>query len=87
MKIRTSTLLGLVALGSLALATSSFANTVVLDFEGVGNNAAIGNYYNGGAGGNLGVTFSSNALVSSPRMGAVPAISIIIPLVTRSCFT
>jgi hypothetical protein len=42
-----------------------------LDFEGVGNVAPVGNFYNGGAGPNFGVSFSSNAfgLVDSDAGG------------------
>ena len=47
---------GLVAGAALALAGAANA-TVMLDFEGVGNNAAIGNFYAG-----QGVTFGPNAL-------------------------
>jgi hypothetical protein len=34
----------------------------VLTFEGLGNLAPIGNFYNGGAGGNLGISMSANSL-------------------------
>src|SRR5689334_15614574 len=34
---------------------------VLLTFEGLPNGTAPGNFYNGGAGGNFGITFSSNA--------------------------
>jgi hypothetical protein len=47
------------------------AAPIVLTFEGLGNNESIGNFYNGGLGGNgsgpgpnYGVTFSDNALAS-----------------------
>ncbi|MEZ0274215.1 MAG: autotransporter outer membrane beta-barrel domain-containing protein [Roseimicrobium sp.] len=36
----------------------------VLTFEGGGNATPVGNLYNGGAGGNLGITFSPNALTA-----------------------
>lgn len=53
--------LGLFA--ALSLGTSMLAHAdIVLTFEGVGDAIAIENYYNGGAGGNLGVAFGSNAL-------------------------
>ncbi|MCU0781933.1 MAG: hypothetical protein MUF04_12640 [Akkermansiaceae bacterium] len=52
-----------------ASVVGGMAATTVLTFEGLGNNEAISNYYNGGLGGNgsgpgpnYGVTFSSNAL-------------------------
>jgi hypothetical protein len=38
------------------------ADPVVLTFEGVGNLNAIGDFYNGGAGGNLGISFAANSL-------------------------
>ena len=38
------------------------AQVTMLDFEGIGDFAPIGNYYNGGAGGNKGVTFFGNAV-------------------------
>jgi len=38
------------------------STTIFLDFEGLGNDVPIGNYYNGGAGPNYGVYFSSNTL-------------------------
>ena len=43
-------------------AARAYADTVTLTFTGVGNDVPIGNYYNGGAGGNLGIAFSSNSL-------------------------
>jgi hypothetical protein len=49
---------------SLVIACTATANAtkIVLDFEGVGNIAPVGNFYNGGAGTNYGINFSSNAL-------------------------
>ncbi len=44
------------------LATSASAAVITLDFEGVGNGNPIGNFYNGGAGTNYGVSFSDDAL-------------------------
>jgi hypothetical protein len=38
------------------------AATIVLNFEGVGNNAPVGNFYNGGAGTNYGISFGTDAL-------------------------
>ncbi|MDX2147065.1 MAG: PEP-CTERM sorting domain-containing protein [Planctomycetota bacterium] len=53
-------LAGILALG---MASTAFAGGVItLDFEGIGNLNAIGNYYDGGAGGNLGVQFVGNTL-------------------------
>ena len=46
---------------SFTVATDSYGALTTLTFEGVGDLAYIGNFYNGGAGGNLGVVFSPNA--------------------------
>ncbi len=48
----------------LALASSMFASAAVitLDFEGVGDLNAVGNFYNGGAGTNFGVAFDGPTL-------------------------
>jgi hypothetical protein len=40
------------------------AEAVILDFEGVGDNNQVLNFYNGGAGGNLGISFDNNARAS-----------------------
>ncbi len=42
----------------------SFAqpSSIVLDFEGLGDQVSIGNYYSGGSGPNYGISFSSNTL-------------------------
>lgn len=51
------------AVAAALAATSMFASaSFTLTFEGVGDLNPVGNYYNGGAGGNLGVSFSSDAL-------------------------
>jgi hypothetical protein len=42
---------------------------VVLTFEGVGNFVTVGNFHNGGAGGNLGVLFGSGLLALTPLPG------------------
>jgi hypothetical protein len=42
--------------------TQAKADTVVLTFEGAGNQNTIGNFYNGGAGGNLGIQFGADSL-------------------------
>lgn len=47
---------GLAALAAAAMAPMAQAQTV-LTFEGVANGASVGDYYNGGAGGNLGIQF------------------------------
>lgn len=63
MKICRSILVGI---GAIAVAVTTFsapaAAVTVLTFEGVGNLQPIGNFYNGGGGGNLGITMSSNSL-------------------------
>jgi len=42
---------------------------VVLTFEGVGNFVTVGNFYNRGGGGNLGVVFGSGSLALTPLPG------------------
>ncbi|HVO57504.1 MAG TPA: PEP-CTERM sorting domain-containing protein [Dongiaceae bacterium] len=56
------TVLVLAALICTFCATQAKADTVVLTFEGLGDQAAIGDYYNGGAGGNLGISFGADSL-------------------------
>ncbi len=56
------------ALAALALSSVASANVITLDFEGIGDQAAILEFYNGGtdavgnSGTNYGVSFGSNAL-------------------------
>lgn len=58
----------LVAALSLAFAGATQASVITLDFEGIGNQASINNFYNGGTdsaghtGTNYGIQFGSNAL-------------------------
>jgi len=54
----------LVVFSLLALCASQVRadSPVVLTFEGIPDETAIGNYYNGGAGGNLGISFGPDAL-------------------------
>jgi len=62
----------LVAVAVVVLsAGSASAVPITLDFEGIGDLHHIGSFYNGGAGGNLGVEFSSSAesLVSASAGG------------------
>jgi hypothetical protein len=47
---------------TLSLSAPAQAAELVLDFEGVGNLNPVGNYYNGGAGGDYGISFSDNSL-------------------------
>ena len=56
----------------LATAGIALADPITLTFEGVGNNTAIGDFYNGGAGGNDGISFGSDSLglVSSADGGS-----------------
>jgi len=58
-------------LGLMAV-PSSKADEAVLTFQGLGDKQAIGNYYDGGAGTNYGISFSSNifALTSVLQGGA-----------------
>jgi hypothetical protein len=49
------------AFGMFAGSTAASAN-VVLTFEGIGDQAAIGGFYNGGPGGNLGIQFGTDSL-------------------------
>jgi hypothetical protein len=44
------------------LTSNASAAVITLDFEGVASNAAIGNFYNGGAGVDYGVQFGSTAV-------------------------
>lgn len=46
----------------LAFAVPAAADVIVLDFEGIPNQTAVGNYYNGGGGPNYGVAFSPATL-------------------------
>ena len=46
----------------VAVMAPASAAITVLDFEGVGDNNAVGNFYNGGAGTNYGVSFSGPTL-------------------------
>lgn len=48
--------------GLLVGGTASAASVVVLDFEGIDNLSQVGSYYDGGAGGSYGITFSDNSL-------------------------
>jgi hypothetical protein len=54
----------LIAITTIAAMTASAAHAAIitLDFEGIGNQAAVGNFYNGGLGVNYGVEFVGNAL-------------------------
>jgi hypothetical protein len=49
-------------MAAVGLAASAKGDVVTLTFEGIANMSAVGNYYNGGGGGNLGVVFSPNAI-------------------------
>ena len=44
------------------VAVAPVSAATVLTFEGIGDRQPVGDYYNGGAGGNLGISMSSNSL-------------------------
>lgn len=50
------------AVAALAGTIGSAQAAIVLDFEGTGNITPIGNFYNGGAGTNYGISFGADAL-------------------------
>src|SRR4030095_12372503 len=52
----------LLVVAALLVAGPASASVIVLDFEGVGNLNAVGNFYNGGAGPNYGIDFSPATL-------------------------
>ena len=54
----------------LLLSAFASANVVTLTFEGLGDQVPIGNWYNGGGGGNLGISFGPDALAIVS--GAIP---------------
>ena len=51
-----------IATASLMTASAAHAAIITLDFEGIGDQVAVGNFYNGGLGVNYGVEFVGNAL-------------------------
>jgi len=61
----------LAAIAVIVSAGSASAAPVTLDFEGIGNLKHIGSFYNGGAGGDLGIEFGASAesLVSANAGG------------------
>lgn len=73
---------------ALLLSSVVAGNATVLTFEGLGNGESIGNYYNGGAGGNLGITFSTNALaITSGNFGNNPSLPTILYFLEGSAAT
>jgi hypothetical protein len=50
------------AVAFMGATTSLSAAPIVLTFEGVGDFAEVGNFYNGGGGGNLGISFGAGSL-------------------------
>jgi len=59
----TKLFVGMLGLAGLVLsAVPAQANPIVLTFEGLGDQAPVGNYYDGGGGGNLGIQFGPDAL-------------------------
>ncbi|OWQ88807.1 hypothetical protein CDN99_15110 [Roseateles aquatilis] len=80
-RVSSPALLALTLVGALA-ATPALAAPTVIDFDGPTSFAPIGDYYNGGAGPNLGVSFTEPALglandalgtyfTNAPSMGGV----------------
>lgn len=70
------------------------ASSITMTFEGVGNYNPVGEFYNGGAGGSLGVSFSSNALGlvdidagGSGRFGGEPSPSTVLFFLKGSAAT
>ncbi len=53
--------LALLAVSLAVVSAPAYADSVTLTFSGIGDGAPVGNYYNGGAGGSLGIQFSSDA--------------------------
>src|SRR5882762_2188141 len=51
----------------LATGSQAKADEVVLTFEGLGNQVPIGNFYNGGGGGSLCITFGADSLAIISR--------------------
>jgi hypothetical protein len=65
-------LLTAAAIAASMIAAPAFAAPIVLDFEGIPNLSAVGDYYNGGGGPNYGISFSGAtlALVDSDAGGS-----------------
>jgi len=61
-KKNLATGIGLMAAGLSMLLSAAQAAPIVLNFEGVGNNNPVGNFYNGGSGTNYGASFSPATL-------------------------
>ncbi len=59
MKMKQISIVAATLVGALVTANAA---VTVLTFEGVGDFNPVGNFYNGGGGGNLGIVFSQNAL-------------------------
>lgn len=58
-------------LAATCVAMPAHSATIVLDFEGVGDLNSVGNFYNGGAGTNYGISFSNaRAIVDSDAGGS-----------------
>jgi hypothetical protein len=62
MNIAKTILGGVVALAFATTTAAPAAAISVLTFEGIGNLQPVGNFYNGGGGGSLGITMSPNTL-------------------------
>lgn len=55
-------LVSILAMYAILAARPASSEIIVLTFEGLGHGNPVENFYNGGSGGNYGITFSSNAL-------------------------
>lgn len=60
MNVAYRSFLILLLLGAFSL--SSQADTIVLNFDGLADEQTVADYYNGGGGGDYGITFTSNAI-------------------------
>jgi hypothetical protein len=57
------------AVASSILGTSAPAKAVVLTFEGLADQQPVGNFYNGGAGGSYGITFTNAYVATEASIG------------------
>jgi hypothetical protein len=83
-----------VSLAAFVFAASFARAAIVLDFEGIGDQIPVGNFYNGGGGTNYGVAFSPNALAlvdsdagGSGNFGGEPSPSTILYFTTGDAAT
>lgn len=92
--MKLSSVIASSALAAVLSTASASATVVTLTFEGLGNLAPVGNFYNGGGGGSLGVTFSDNALAiidedagGTGNFGGEPSPSTVLFFLTGSAAT